>query len=720
MSRADATDGRGRKKGRGGGEAEEVSQEETGWLDDLRSAKQAKDPFDDSDFTDGGSSRWNKLSALSDDAAPARPGAGREAEPAARRRGEDDTAARRRAEEPPGRRRADDEPAAGRRRAEEEPAGRRREMDDPAGRRRAEEPAGRRRADDEPTGGHRRAAEEPTGGLRRAPEEPTGGLRRAPEEPTGGLRRASEEPAGRRRADEETTGGHRRAEEPPGRRRADEVPSRRHGEEESGGRRRAEEPPAGRRAARDEPEDPRRGRPEPPPMPVVEPPVGRGRPEPAPLRKPGGEPPVVRRRELDNPRGPVDVPRSGNAPLVDGMRGRGPAAPPGMPGSPVVRPPAGMPGSPAVRPPVRPEPQRAAFPATPVAPERPNRGGVPVPPAGPPVHGGPVPPGPNQGPGGPGAPMGGPLGPGPHPGPGHKPAGPGGPGGLGGPGGPGMGPDGRRGERPPGRPDPSRDPIAVRPPDPNAVLPPPGDRSGRAGIAAGVDAIRGARSEVRKQLREQQRLRMWTLIALVVLVVGALPFYFVLRAATRDPVLTTLDALDVPSWAVVSGKTVDNISGSRWCLMECRYRERSMESEREPKETAQAYESALTSAGWVRWDVPSCELTSGGDGEYSCWRRDEFTLDLWVRPITTPDCNPLLRNRPTVGPTDEAAADPSASPAAEQGQAEGNCTGSAVTIKVLNTVADERLQHTGEPAGPGGTGDGETTTESPAPTPSAS
>ena len=66
MSRADATDGRGRKKGRG--EAEEVPQEETGWLDDLRGAKQAKDQFDDSDFTDGGSSRWDKLSALSDDA----------------------------------------------------------------------------------------------------------------------------------------------------------------------------------------------------------------------------------------------------------------------------------------------------------------------------------------------------------------------------------------------------------------------------------------------------------------------------------------------------------------------------------------------------------------------------------------------------------------------------------------------------------------------------
>ena len=73
---------------------------------------------------------------------------------------------------------------------------------------------------------------------------------------------------------------------------------------------------------------------------------------------------------------------------------------------------------------------------------------------------------------------------------------------------------------------------------------------------------------------------MWTLIALVVAVVGALPFYFVLRAATRDPVVTSLDALAVPEWAVVN-KT-DNITGSRWCLLDCRYRERTVESDARP------------------------------------------------------------------------------------------------------------------------------------------
>jgi integrin beta 3 len=66
---------------------------------------------------------------------------------------------------------------------------------------------------------------------------------------------------------------------------------------------------------------------------------------------------------------------------------------------------------------------------------------------------------------------------------------------------------------------------------------PPGDR--RPGFAAGVEVIRGARSEVRKQLREQQRLRMWTLIALVVLVVASVATLIpAVRAARVNPVIS--------------------------------------------------------------------------------------------------------------------------------------------------------------------------------------
>ncbi|WP_344403050.1 hypothetical protein, partial [Catellatospora chokoriensis] len=122
MSRADATDGRGRKKGRGG-EGEEVPQEETGWLDDLRGAKQAKDQFDDSDFTDGGSSRWDKLSALSDDA-PAGRAPGAPAAPA-------DAARRPRGGEAPARRRDEDTAGGARRAGEDTQGGRRRTPEEP-------------------------------------------------------------------------------------------------------------------------------------------------------------------------------------------------------------------------------------------------------------------------------------------------------------------------------------------------------------------------------------------------------------------------------------------------------------------------------------------------------------------------------------------------------------------------------------------------------------
>lgn len=219
----------------------------------------------------------------------------------------------------------------------------------------------------------------------------------------------------------------------------------------------------------------------------------------------------------------------------------------------------------------------------------------------------------------------------------------------------------------------------------------------RVRLAASVEAIRGARSEVRRQLREQQRLRMWTLIAVVVLVVGALPFYFVLREVSRDPVLTSLDSLSVPAWAVTSKD--DNIGGSRWCLLDCRYRERTVNSSHSVDETAKVYQDALRSAGWtVITGVPGCPPEAVEGEHESCWRRDEFTLDLWVREPSACSDDPLNK-RPTIAPpTGTPSTDPSAGAseppaAAPAGPAPNDvCAGSTVTMKVRNAIADERLQ----------------------------
>jgi integrin beta 3 len=199
-------------------------------------------------------------------------------------------------------------------------------------------------------------------------------------------------------------------------------------------------------------------------------------------------------------------------------------------------------------------------------------------------------------------------------------------------------------------------------------------------LAAGVDAIRGAQSELRRQLRDQRRLRMVTLAVVALLVLGALPLYFGIRAATRDPVFNALDGLDVPSWAAV--ETDDRVDGSRWCFIECRFRERTIDSSRDPDETAQAYETALADAGWRRWEVPLCP-DMPVDGHYTCWQRDEYTLDLWVRK---PACayDPA-RLRPTVGPAAEPTPDGTVA-------APDDCTGAVVSVKVRNRIADDRTR----------------------------
>jgi len=205
-----------------------------------------------------------------------------------------------------------------------------------------------------------------------------------------------------------------------------------------------------------------------------------------------------------------------------------------------------------------------------------------------------------------------------------------------------------------------------------------GDGPADGQSAAGADGTRSARSEFKRQLREQQRLRMITLVVASLLVLGALPLYFGIRTATRDPVFNTLDSLDVPAWAAV--KTVDEITGSRWCFKECRYRERTAESEHGPDETAEVYERALADSGWQRWKVSPCP-DQPVDGHYTCWKRDEYTLDLWVRP---PSCaDDPLHLRPTVGP-----AEPEGNPAA----AAGGCAGSVVSFKVRNAIDDERTK----------------------------
>lgn len=133
---------------------------------------------------------------------------------------------------------------------------------------------------------------------------------------------------------------------------------------------------------------------------------------------------------------------------------------------------------------------------------------------------------------------------------------------------------------------------------------------------------------------------------------------------------TELDDLRLPAWA--AGAHTDDASGSRWCIRQCRERQRTYTSARSTDETDAAYVGALHQAGWRVWDTPGCQ-PEGVPGVETCWQRDEYVLRLWVR---TADCD-LKPVRPSILPGATASPSPAPSP---------TCPGSTVTVQVFNRI----------------------------------
>lgn len=171
------------------------------------------------------------------------------------------------------------------------------------------------------------------------------------------------------------------------------------------------------------------------------------------------------------------------------------------------------------------------------------------------------------------------------------------------------------------------------------------------------------------------------MVMVVLAIVGAPVAFFVIREAVQDPVFAELDTWRVPEWAATSHH--DEAYGSRWCIRECRFRERTWKSSRPADATNQAYIAALQRKGWVRWRDTPCP-SEGIQGLYSCWKRDEYVLDLWVRDEPC-EIKPV---RPQVGASASAAG---ASPQAEPSGIPGpGCGQSQATVKVFNRIAYQR------------------------------
>ncbi len=92
------------------------------------------------------------------------------------------------------------------------------------------------------------------------------------------------------------------------------------------------------------------------------------------------------------------------------------------------------------------------------------------------------------------------------------------------------------------------------------------------------------RAEMRKHLRIQQQLKVGTLALVAMLLLAAYPVYLFTRPWPRTRSSPRWTSSSLPEWAGV--RVQDAASGSRWCIDECRFRDRTWASERAPEETS--------------------------------------------------------------------------------------------------------------------------------------
>jgi hypothetical protein len=218
-------------------------------------------------------------------------------------------------------------------------------------------------------------------------------------------------------------------------------------------------------------------------------------------------------------------------------------------------------------------------------------------------------------------------------------------------------------------------PLVGPPPTPPLVGPPPAGstRPGSGPAPADLLVTTGMikRAEIRRQLRVAQQLKVATLVVVAMLLLLAYPIYELTKAGVKDPVLGQLDSLNLPGWADM--RHDDATAGSRWCINQCRFRQRTWESERKPD---LAYDTALREAGWRPRTDGICPAVQ--EGTATCWKYDEFVMDMWVRePVCdVPPPRASASPRPSASPGPSGQAAPSAP----------TCPGSLVTMKIFNAV----------------------------------
>jgi hypothetical protein len=162
-------------------------------------------------------------------------------------------------------------------------------------------------------------------------------------------------------------------------------------------------------------------------------------------------------------------------------------------------------------------------------------------------------------------------------------------------------------------------------------------------------------------------------LAVVVLLIGAIPAYLILSASSSNPDLSRLDALSLPSWS--TSHAVDQTSGNRFCLSSCMKSDRTTQSTRPVNETAAAYTSALRDAGWTPAPANACPPATKGEAQ-SCWVLDRHQLNVL---ITRSACA-----GPSAPPTEPGLADPTG-PSATMSVPSG-CAPTTVNISIFDRI----------------------------------
>jgi hypothetical protein len=223
-----------------------------------------------------------------------------------------------------------------------------------------------------------------------------------------------------------------------------------------------------------------------------------------------------------------------------------------------------------------------------------------------------------------------------------------------------------RGAVPPGPPPP-------RPPDVDDFYEPEADEGG---------------ARVPASAQERQRARL-TVVAAVVALLLVLPAVLLLWQRSGDPLAGQLDELSVP--AAVNLHHSDDSGNSAYCVHSCAWLKRIYQSGQSADRTDAVFKGALISHGWQKADG---KCPKPADGSYSCWQRDQYVLDLWVRPA---DCgssaaNPLPVPSESVPPGEGDAA-PSAGPS-PSGPATAQCPAAQASLQVANAAdPDWRARH---------------------------